>query len=70
MSKKLIIGTDAAGFELKEAIATYLKKENIPFDDLTPTDETAYYETAQNAATELQADVTIMPYWYAEQAWA
>ena len=51
--KKLIIGADGAGYELKEAVKAYLDAENISYDDVgaqTPDDEKEYYITACEAA--------------------
>lgn len=51
--KKLIIGADSAGYELKEAVKAYLNEANISYDDVgaqTPDDDKAYYNTACEAA--------------------
>ena len=33
---KILLGSDHAGFELKEAIKAYLQKKKIPLDDMSP----------------------------------
>lgn len=52
--KKLVIGADSAGYELKEAVKKYLDEMNITYDDLgalSADDGKAYYVTASEAAT-------------------
>lgn len=51
--KKLVIGADSAGYELKEAVKKYLESENISYDDLgcqSADDGKAYYDTACEAS--------------------
>lgn len=51
--KKLVIGADGSGYELKEAIKKYLDAENICYDDvgaISVDDEKPYYTTACEAA--------------------
>lgn len=51
--KKLIIGADSAGYELKEAVKAYLDAEGISYDDVgaqSADDDKAYYNTACEAA--------------------
>ena len=51
--KKLIIGADSAGYELKEAVKQYLDAQNISYDDvgaLSADDDKIYYDTACEAA--------------------
>lgn len=51
--KKLIIGADSAGYELKEAVKVYLDEAGISYDDVgaqTPDDDKEYYKTATEAA--------------------
>ncbi len=55
--KKLIIGADGSGFELKEAVKKYLDEANISYDDVgaqTADDGKAYYLTACEAAEGIQ----------------
>lgn len=51
--KKLVIGADSAGYELKEAVKKYLESAGINYDDLgaqTADDDKAYYVTACEAS--------------------
>jgi len=51
--KKLVIGADSAGYELKEAVKKYLESAGISYDDLgaqTADDDKAYYVTACEAS--------------------
>lgn len=55
--KKLIIGADSAGYELKEAVKAYLDAAGISYDDVgaqTADDDKAYYITACEAAEGIQ----------------
>lgn len=55
--KKLVIGADSAGYELKEAVKKYLDEMQISYDDLgalTPEDGKEYYHTAAEAAHGIQ----------------
>ena len=51
--KKLIIGADSAGYELKQAVKAYLDQAGISYDDVgaqTAEDGKEYYITACEAA--------------------
>lgn len=51
--KKLVIGADGAGYELKEAVKKYLDAEKISYEDVgaqSADDDKAYYHTACEAA--------------------
>lgn len=55
--KKLIIGADGSGYELKEAVKKYLDENNISYDDVgaqRADDGKAYYITACEAAEGIQ----------------
>jgi len=55
--KKLIIGADSAGYELKEAVKKYLDEAGISYDDVgaqTADDGKAYYLTACEAAEGIE----------------
>ena len=54
---KVAIGSDKSGFAVKEAVAAYLREQNIEFDDLGTTDPEnvhPYYQVASEVAEELQ----------------
>lgn len=56
--KKLVIGADSAGYELKEFVAAWLKEQGIAYDDvgaLSNEDEKPYFVTASEAARGIQA---------------
>lgn len=55
--KKLVIGADSAGYELKEAVKKYLDEMQISYDDigaLSAEDGKEYYHTAAQAAQGIQ----------------
>jgi len=55
--KKLAIGADSAGYELKETVKKYLDENNLAYDDLgacSAEDDKAYYNTASEAAKGIQ----------------
>jgi len=54
---KLFLGSDKSGYELKEAIKTYLEENNVDFEDIGTTDpENAYpfFEVAEKGSKALQ----------------
>ena len=54
---KLFLGSDKSGFELKEAIKTYLEENNYDFDDIgtvDPDNAYAFFEVADKGAKALQ----------------
>ena len=65
MVKKVAIGSDHAGFELKENVKKHLKDKNIEFEDFGPfSDERADYPDYAHpvaiAVTEKNADLGIL----------
>ncbi len=55
--KKLVIGADGSGFELKEKVRAYLDVQGISYDDvgnITASDNKAFYNTAADAARGIQ----------------
>jgi ribose 5-phosphate isomerase B len=57
----IYLGADHAGFELKEAVAEYLRYINTPFEDLGPktmVPDDDYPIVAQSVAEKVSADPT------------
>ena len=57
--KKLIIGADSSGYELKEAVKEFLENEGIEYVDvgaISCDDNKPYYDTAKEVAKAIQSN--------------
>ena len=58
MDKKIVVSSDKAGYDLKEAVKGYLESKGFEVTDVGTTDvenPKMYYEAAENIAKEVQS---------------